>query len=65
MKCYVVGDVTIRGWGLRPLKQAYAEAAVQAYSGDVTIEKRDGDTVILTINVPQVERKQRKGYVDD
>jgi hypothetical protein len=65
MECYVIGDVTIKGWGLRQLNEAYAEAAAQALSGDVTIEKRDGEEVICTMNVEQTAPKPpRKGHVD-
>lgn len=65
MQCYVVGDVTIPGWGFRPLEQAYAVAAGQATSHDVVIKKQDGDTVVLEITVEQVAPKPpREGHVD-
>ena len=65
MKCYVIGDVTIPGWGFRPLEQAYVEAAAQATSHDVVIKKQDGDTVVLEIKVDQVAPKPpRAGHVD-
>jgi hypothetical protein len=65
MKCYVIGDETVEGWGLRELRLAFALAGAQALFGDVVIEKRDGDEVVATIPVGQVAPKPiREGRVE-